>query len=124
MARRGEKMRGVDIRDLEQTLVRSKLRLFGVALLCAKVALVPLAFDHDADIPFGVTKGMVSHGLAYVLAGVLVGLFVQFGRHLLVRSWLHVPVLVFFGVNVASTVFAVDPFLALYGTHERMLGIG
>src|SRR5437879_4289153 len=113
-----------NVPEMAAPLLRSNLRLFGVALLCAKVSLVPLAFDHSADIPFGVTKAMVSHGLAYALGGVLVGLFLQFGRQVLPRSWLHVPVLVFFVVNVVAAAFAVDPFLGLYGTHERMLGLG
>src|SRR5438552_11233897 len=111
-------------RTAATSLLRSRLRLFGVTLLCAKVTLVPLAFDHSADIPFGVTKAMVSHGLAYALVGVLAGLFLQFGRHVFIRSWLHVPVLVFFFVNVLAASFAADPFLGLYGTHERMLGLG
>src|SRR5437870_4831488 len=106
MTKREVRARAADLPEFEPALLRSNLRRFGVALLCAKVALVPLAFDHDADIPFGVTKAVVSHGLAYVLAGVLVGLVVQFGPHVFVRSWLHVPVLLFVGVNVVATVFA------------------
>ena len=72
-------------------LLASKLRLLGVALVCAKVALLPVVFDYSADFPFPVTKALLSHALAYVLAGVLIGLTVQFRRSLLVWSWIHVP---------------------------------
>jgi O-antigen ligase/tetratricopeptide (TPR) repeat protein len=88
------------------------------------LALVPVAFDHDSDVPFSVSKALLSHALAYVLAGALLGLIVRYGRPVLVWSWLHVPVLAFLFANVAATVFAVDPLLALYGAHSRMIGLG
>lgn len=103
---------------------RSKLRLFGVALLCAHAALIPLVFDHGADVPFPVPKAILSHGVAYLLAAVLIGVFLRFGRSSIVWSWLHLPVLAFLVVNAAATIFAADRTLALFGTHARMLGLG
>lgn len=102
----------------------SKLRLFGVAVLCAKVALVPLVFDPSLDMPFVASKALLSHGLAYVLAAVIAGLLIEFGTAFFVRSWIHVPVLAFLIANCAAAVFAVDRTLALFGTHARMLGLG
>jgi len=104
-------------------LAASKLRLLGVAVICAKVALVPLVFDPASDVPFGPSKALLSHALAYVIAGVILGLFIQFGRAILVWSPVHIPVLVFLGVNAIATAFAADVGLALYGTHGRMLGL-
>src|SRR5467141_1786548 len=104
--------------------MRSRLRLFGIALICAKLALVPVVFDHDSDVPFSVIKALLSHALAYVLAGVILGLLVRNGRAVFVWSWLHVPVLAFLLANIAATVFALDPLLALYGAHTRMVGLG
>jgi putative inorganic carbon (HCO3(-)) transporter len=106
------------------TLDRSRLRLLGVALICAKVALVPLIFDASLDLPFVVPKALFSHGLAYVLAAIMAALAVQFGTELFVRSWIHVPVLAFLMSNAVSAGLAADPTLALYGTHARMLGLG
>jgi O-antigen ligase len=100
----------------------SKLRLFGVALLGAKFALIPLIFDASLDAPFSVPKALISHGLAYLLAAVMVGLFVQYGSVFAIRSWLHIPVLAFLGASAAATVVAANSDLALYGTHNRMLG--
>ena len=94
-----------------------------MALICAKVALVPLVFDPASDEPFVVPKALLSHGLAYALAGVMVGLAIQFDRSLLVRSWLHAPVLAFLALSVAATAFAADPITALYGEHARMVGL-
>ncbi|HEY8785655.1 MAG TPA: O-antigen ligase family protein [Candidatus Limnocylindria bacterium] len=96
----------------------------GVALVCLKVALLPVVFDPAADMPFTVGKALFSHALTYALAGVLVGLFVEFGRPFLVWSWLHVPVLAFLLANVLATLFAANTVLALYGAHARMLGLG
>ena len=104
-------------------LTRSRLRLIGLALVCAKVALIPVIFDPASDIPFAVVKDMFSHGLAYALAAVLLALFIQFRSPVFVRSTLHIPVLAFLVVSVAATVFAADPIVALYGARGRMLGL-
>src|SRR5436309_4730330 len=84
------------------TFLGSRLRLLGVGLICAKLALVPIVFDHDSDVPFSVIKALVSHALAYVLAGVLVGLLVRYRRTVFVWSWVHVPVVVFLLANIAA----------------------
>src|SRR5713226_5751190 len=89
--------------------LRSRLRLLGIAVVCAKLALIPVVFDHDSDVPFSVIKALLSHALAYVLAGVMLGLIVRYGRTALAWSWLHIPVLAFLAVNIAATLFAVDP---------------
>jgi O-antigen ligase/Flp pilus assembly protein TadD len=107
----------------ERRLAKSKLRRIALWIVCAKVALVPVIFDPGSDIPFAVVKDVISHALAYALAGVLAALFVQFGRGLVVRSVLHIPVLAFLLVSVAATLFAADPILALYGARGRMLGL-
>ena len=93
-------------------------------MLCAKLALIPVVFDHDSDVPFSVIKALLSHALAYVLAGVMLGLIVRYGRTVFVWTWLHVPVVAFLVANIAATLFAVDPLLALYGAHSRMIGLG
>jgi O-antigen ligase/tetratricopeptide (TPR) repeat protein len=100
-----------------------RLRLFGLAVLCLKVALVPLVFDTGADLTFGVAQGLASHALSYVLAGILVALAIENWRRLFVPSWLHLPVLAFLGASVVATLFAADPLLALFGTHDQMLGL-
>ena len=105
-------------------LMTSRLRLLGLGLLGAKVMLVPVVFDYAADLPFTVMKGVVSHALAYALAGVLLGLSLQFGRAFLVWSWLHIPVVAFLVANAAAALFAEDSVLALYGARGRMLGLG
>ncbi|MEK6225069.1 MAG: O-antigen ligase family protein [Chloroflexota bacterium] len=102
----------------------SRLGLLGVALVCLKVALLPVVFDPPADMPFTVGKALFSHALTYALAGVLVGLLVEFGRSFFVWSWLHVPVLAFLLANVVATLFAANTVFALYGAHARMLGLG
>src|SRR2546422_9872522 len=101
-------------------LTESRLRLFGVALICAKVVLVPLLFDPTSDVPFVVIKGVVSHGLAYALAGVVLGLAIRSGLPVFGRSWLHVLVLGFLAASVAATLFAPDGLVATYGEHGRM----
>ena len=105
------------------TAGRSWLHLVGVGLLCAKVALVPLIFDGALDMPFVVPKALVSHGLAYLLAATIAALVIRHRRQALVTSLLHFPVVALVLVSSVATVFAVDPSLALFGSHARMLGL-
>lgn len=107
----------------ESEIAGSKLRLLGLAVLCAKLALVPLAVDASADLPFVVPKGLLSHSLACVLTGVIAALLWQFGRRLIVWSWLHLAVAAFLVANFLATMIAADRPLALFGTHARMLGL-
>jgi O-antigen ligase/tetratricopeptide (TPR) repeat protein len=104
-------------------MLGSKLRTLGVVLICAKVALVPLVFDPAADFAFTVPKALLSHGLAILLAGVMVALFLLLGRSFLIWSPLHIPVLAFLASNIAASLFAPYVSLAVYGTHARMLGL-
>jgi O-antigen ligase/tetratricopeptide (TPR) repeat protein len=101
----------------------SWLRLLGVALVCAKVALLPVVFDYSLDAPFTVAKTLLSHGLAYALAAVMVGLLLGFGRSFFVWSPIHLPVLLFCAANIAAAMFAANVTLALFGAHGRMLGL-
>src|SRR3977135_2531622 len=123
MSRRARRVRAAAPSEPSSDFLRSRLRLLGIALVCAKLALIPVVFDHDSDVPFSVIKALMSHALAYVLAGVTLGLIVRFGRPVLVWSWLPLPVVAFLAANIAATVFAVDRLLALYGAHTRMIGL-
>ena len=104
-------------------LARSRLRRFGVALVCAYVALVPLVFDASTDWPFIVPKALVGHAIAYAMLAVLAALVVRFGRAALPRSPLHAPVLAYLAAAALATVFAADRYIGLFGTHDRMLGL-
>lgn len=101
----------------------SRLRLFGVAILCLKLGLVPLVFDPAADVPFVVPRALLSHGLIYVLIGVLVGRLVLSPPSISVRSTVHIPAIAYLAASVLAAFFAVNSTLALFGTHDRMLGL-
>src|SRR5688500_13680399 len=123
MRRGAARALGIPNREEGERLNHSKLRRFGVAILCGKVALLPVVFDYSLDVPFTVAKTLLSHGLAYALAGAIVGLLVRFGRPFLLWSPLHLPVIAFLVANIAAALVAADPVLALYGAHQRMLGL-
>src|SRR5436190_7799620 len=86
------------------SILPSRLRALGLVLICVKVSLVPLGFDPAADFAFTVPKALISHGLAILLAGVMLALYVRVRRAVLVWSPLHVPVLAFLAANVAATL--------------------
>ena len=92
-------------------------------MLCVKVALVPVVFDAATDWPFTVPKALLSHALAYSLVALLVALAVRFGASIVVRSPLHIPVLAYLAASAIATIFAADRYTAMFGTHDRMLGL-
>ena len=123
MRRRQQQRKRVTAADRAIEGLSPWLHRLGVALICAKIFLVPLVFDLSADIPFTVAKALISHALSYALVGVVVGLFFLRGRSFLVWSWLHVPVAAFLAANIIATVFAANWTVALFGAHVRMLGL-
>lgn len=125
MARRNQKKHRRDVAEETRPAHQgSRVRLFGVILICIYVALVPVLFDPAADAPFPIAKGLLAHSLAYALAGALAGYVIAYGRRAWFWSWMHVPVLAFLAANLTAALFAPDLYVALFGTHIRMLGLG
>jgi O-antigen ligase len=123
VTRRSAKNRSSAPKSAVGPLWLSRLRLFGVIVLCAKVSLVPLVFDPSLDMPFVVSKALLSHSLGWLLAATLAALVLLSGRAVLKWSPLYIPVTAYLAVNTLSSIIAADPAIALYGTHARMLGL-
>ena len=108
---------------LDRARIVGCLEAAACVVLCAKLAVIVVGFDPAADTPFVAPKVLASHALAYALFGLLAALAVVAGRSAFRWSWLHVAVLAFIVANTVATVFGVDDALALFGTHNRMLGL-
>jgi tetratricopeptide (TPR) repeat protein/O-antigen ligase len=119
---RGRGVRDVEMRA-EHEAVGTRVRSAGLVSLWAFVFLVPLVVDPAADWSFTIPKALLTHALAFVLAGAVIAQFARYGRAAIAGSWLSVPVVVFLLVNTLATVFAADRYIALFGTHARMLGL-
>jgi tetratricopeptide (TPR) repeat protein len=102
----------------------SRFELVAVALICAQVALIPVVFDLSADIAFTVPKALFTHAASYLLAAAMIATLIYSPRLLRLWSPLNLAVLTYLLVNVAATIFAEDRRLALFGAHDRMLGLG
>ena len=108
----------------DDPFIRSRMRRAAVGLLCLKIVALPILFDRSADVAFTVPKALFSHASAYLLAAVIAGLALRFRASAHWRSPLHLAVLAYVVVNIAATAIAEDRYLALFGAHERMLGLG
>lgn len=95
----------------------------GIAVLCAKLALVPIVFDPAALVVFAVPKALLSHALALVLAGVLGALVIQEGRQVLVWGRAQIAVLAIVLAYSAAAVFAENHVVAVFGAPDRLLGL-
>lgn len=109
--------------DARPTSTQSTLRALGVGLLCAKVVLVPLFFDPAALVVFAQPKALVSQALGLLLLSVLVALLLTGERPRRDRSLRLLPVGLLALAYIASAAFAVDRNVALYGAHDRSLGL-
>src|SRR5207249_737153 len=98
-----------------------QLRRMGAALLALKLALVPVVFDPGALIAFALPKTIVSESLSAGLLAVLATVAVREG----VRQFRNVVIAAIFLVFLAYAIaggFAVDRYLATFGSHDRLLG--
>src|SRR3990172_7599047 len=98
------------------------LRRVALGVLCAKVALVSLAFDPLALSVFAQPKAVLSQALGYILVVLLVGLVVKWRRLVWMWSPIHVVVLSFAVAYILATVTALDKRVALFGSPDRELG--
>ena len=101
----------------------SRLRDVGLVLVIVEIVLLSLVFDPAGLETFTVPKAILARSLASLSVAVLVALIVTGSRHELEPSALHIAVLGFLGVYVLATVFALDRSLALWGAHDRQLGL-
>lgn len=107
-------MRGFDRSWLRATLV------WVVALKCAGMVLV---FDPVSISAFDLPKALFSRATEWLLV-VLIGLtLVRFGVGVLPRTRIHLAVGALLLATVAATIFAENRYVALYGEHERYLGL-
>jgi len=92
-------------------------------LVLFKVAVVLFAFYPPALDAFNLTKSVVSHVTALVLAALLVWLFARYGKSVFSVSPIHVAVLGIVVAFAVATLFAVDQTLALFGASRRYVGL-
>jgi len=114
----------VEARSLT-TWDESRLRVGLVASVVAKVVGLVVLFDWTgrALSPFDLTKSVWSRAWEAVIVALLVGAVVSYGPAIVPRTRLHLAVLAVLAANAISAVFADVPYLALFGTDGRYLGL-
>lgn len=123
MSRRNRKTSrsGVTRPDVQAGAARSsRLRLALVVLVALKVAGLVLVFDAASLAPFEGAKSIFSLATASVMAVLICLLVVQSGPGALVRSRLHLTVVLFVIANVAAVLFAHDHYIAVFGAQRRL----
>src|SRR5439155_15429102 len=120
---RRERRRRADRPAPRRTQGHDQLRRVGVGILAMKLALVAVIFDPGALIAFALPKTLLSEALAAGLAAAVVMLVLRDGA----RTWIRNPVVIgvvgYFLVYAIASIFALDRYLALFGSHDRLLGL-
>jgi O-antigen ligase/cytochrome c-type biogenesis protein CcmH/NrfG len=91
-----------------------------VALKCAGMVLV---FDPVSISAFDLPKAVFSRATEWLLAALILLILVRFGIGVVPRTRIHLTVGLLVLTSVAATIFAENRFVALYGEHERYLGL-
>lgn len=102
---------------------RSVMRKIALAIVAAKVLLVPVVFDPSGYVIFAHPKALAAHALGFALGGVLIALALRYGRSVLPHSPLHFAVAGVVAASSLATLFALDQQIALFGTLDRQLGL-
>ena len=92
-----------------------------IGLACLQTALFVLVIDPNAQDAFELPKAAVTHAVAWILLVALAVTVLRAGIAV-PRSVLAAGIGLTVAADVAATVFAVDPYLALYGD-RRYLGL-
>lgn len=98
------------------------MREVALALACVILVILLLALDATLRNVFDLAKAAYSHGVAWVLAAVLVLIAASEGLRV-PRSPLFVAMYCLIAVEVLTTVTATSQYVALYGEVGRYLGL-
>ncbi len=106
-------------RGFEGSLYRRAI----VWLVGLKILGILLIFYPPAIQVFDLPKSVFSRAIEWLLIPLLVLAVVRYGFAIVPRSPLHVFVVGYVFVNIVSTIFAHDRYLALHGDFNRDLGL-
>jgi putative inorganic carbon (HCO3(-)) transporter len=104
-------------------LERDWLALVAQGVLFVKIVLVLFVIDPQAADAFTLAKSAMSHVTAVVLVSAVAAILVRDGRHAIVWSPIHIPVVGLLIAFAFASIFALDPYVALYGAWRRYLGL-
>src|SRR5438093_6341223 len=104
---------------------RSWLRLAIMLVGTVKVAGMVLIVDWTgrATNPFDLAKSLYSRSLEWILAALLILILIAWGRAVLPSTRLHFLVAAVLAANALAFGFSPQPYLAIYGTQGRYLGL-
>jgi len=104
---------------------RSWLRRAVVVLTTAKVAGLILLFDVTGSTfgLFDLVKSVYSRAIEWLLIGMLLLAITSFGFAVVPRTRLHLLVAAVLLADAVSAAFAPEPYVAMYGTTGRYLGL-
>jgi O-antigen ligase/tetratricopeptide (TPR) repeat protein len=99
------------------------LRRLIVSLVALKVAGIILFFDPYGLQAFDVPKTLLSHGLAWLIAGCLLVALLRHGTAIVPRTPLHIVVAAYAVVVALSALAAENPYIALFGDQHSYIGL-
>ncbi|MDQ2915080.1 MAG: O-antigen ligase family protein, partial [Chloroflexota bacterium] len=101
----------------------SRLRQIVLLLIGIKIAGVILILDPWGLQSFDLPKALFSHAASGLLVAALLATFLRFGWGVLPFTRLHLAVVAFLAANIASVLFAQNPYVSLFGEQGRYLGL-
>jgi O-antigen ligase len=111
------------VRTAAIPFARSTLQQLLVSLVAIKIAGLLVIFDAAGLQSFDLPKSLFSRSMEWLIAGALVIALLRYGRSIIPRTPLHFAIGALVAVNVLSTVFAENGYIAIFGEENRYLGL-
>ncbi|MCL4398114.1 O-antigen ligase family protein [Patescibacteria group bacterium] len=81
--------------------------------------LVPLVFSSQTSELFEYNKMMLVYALTVVVAGAWLIKMIAAKKFVYRRSFLEIPLILYLGAHVLSTIFSIDPHISVWGYYSR-----
>lgn len=99
-----------------------RLRRWTVVAFQLLVILVPFFFTWVNEELFELNKMLLTYGFTAVITALWIGRMVVEGRVLFRRTWMDIPLGLFFVSQVLSTLFSIHPYTSIFGFYTRFNG--
>ena len=81
--------------------------------------LVPLVFSSQTSELFEYNKMMLTYGLTIIIVSAWVIKMLVAKRFIYRRSFLEIPLILYLGSHILSTIFSIDPHISIWGYYSR-----
>jgi O-antigen ligase len=81
--------------------------------------LVPLVFSSSTSELFEYNKMMLTYGATVVIVAAWIAKMIATKKFVYRRTFLEIPLLLYLGSHILSTIYSIDPHISIWGYYSR-----